>query len=163
MNEKLDSYVEYPHKDPDTVTEFPDAEAEDIIKVMEKCSWDDIGCEATSGHCTYVARALVIVFDIDAYYVSLEPGQKPSRPAHCAVVKDDVIIDGRGEQTEEDMETYAIDGLTKNEIERADWGPANLSLFQKPRELGDGKQELMDKILNEIQSTANKYLNNTTD
>lgn len=76
-----------------TESEYPKATADDIIKVVEKSNLEKC-CSPTRGHCVYVARALADLFDVDSAYVSVMPGQKYNRPAHMAVMKDGVLIDG---------------------------------------------------------------------
>lgn len=108
----------------------------------------DSFCSPTSAHCTYVARVCNKLFDLDNYYVAVEPGQKYSRPAHIAVVKDNVIIDAKGKQSEGVMKDYATAGLRGDEIERADWGKAGL-----------GEQELLEKLERHISYVAANHLN----
>jgi hypothetical protein len=129
-------------------TEFS---ATEIAEIIEQA--DLSFCQPTSGHCTVVAMAIRDLFDIDGYYVAVEgPHQKYSRPAHVAVMKDGVIIDATGVVSEEYMKDYAIAGLKRDEIDKAQWGPANLGLFERTRDsLGEGRTQLLNNIKSEIR------------
>jgi hypothetical protein len=126
--------------------------ATEIAEILEQADLDST-CQPTSGHCTVVAMAIHDLFDIDGYYVAVEgPHQKYSRPAHVAVMKDGVIIDATGVVSEEYMKDYAIAGLKRDEIDKAQWGPANLGLFERTRDsLGEGRTQLLNNIKSEIR------------
>jgi hypothetical protein len=128
-------------------TEFSATEIAEIIEQTDLSF-----CQPTSGHCTVVAMAIRDLFNVDGYYVAVEgPNQKYSRPAHVAVMKNGVIIDATGVVDEEYMKDYAIAGLKRDEIDKAQWGPANLGLFERTRDsLGEGRTQLLDDIKNKI-------------
>lgn len=123
----------------------------EVAEIVKQAHLDSI-CQPTSGHCTVVAMAIRDLFDIDGYYVAVEgPHQKFSRPAHVAAMKDGMIIDATGVVSEEYMKDYAIAGLKRDEIDKAQWGPANLGLFERTRDsLGEGRTQLLDDIKDEI-------------
>ena len=127
-----------------------DVSAEKIADVVKSAELSQI-CNPTSGNCVEVAIAINEIFEIDYYYVALQPGQKPTRPAHIAVMKNGTIIDASGTVSEGRMRSYATAGLKQDEIERADWGPADTSLFENYRR-GDGGQQLIDNIIEQIES-----------
>lgn len=123
-----------------------DLSDEEIISRVQQANLQQI-CDPTSGNCVEVAVGINEVFEVDSYYVALEPGQKPTRPAHIAVVKDGTIIDGTGVISEERMREYATAGLKREEVERADWGSASLSLFENYK----NGQGLIDKITTKLR------------
>lgn len=138
------------------MVKYPDATASQIAEILERSDLNF--CRPTSGHCTYVAKALNDLFSVDKYYVAVEgPHQKYSRPAHIAVMKNGTIIDAEGIQSEEYMRNYAVAGLKQNEVHKADWGPAKLSLLEN-MSWGDGETQLIDDIKNEIIRVSEEFL-----
>lgn len=128
-----------------------DCSHKEIISRVQQANLQQI-CNPTSGNCVEVAVAISEVFEVDSYYVALEPGQKPTRPAHIAVVKDGTIIDGTGKISEKRMKEYATAGLKREEVKMADWGQASLSLFENYN--GDQcGQKLMDKITRKLKKS----------
>lgn len=120
-----------------------------IISRVQKADLQQI-CKPTSGNCVEVAVAISEVFEVDSYYVALEPRQKPTRPTHIAVVKDGTIIDGTGEVSKERMREYATSGLKREEVKRADWGPASLSLFENCKDSQGLTNEIIRKLRKKI-------------
>lgn len=138
------------------MTKYPNATASQIAEIAERSELDSF-CSPTSDDCTLVAQALNHIFDIDSYYVATEPAQKYSRPSHIAVIKNGTIIDANGILNEECMRSYAVSGLKKHEIERADCGPVDTSLFEK-NNLGEQDSQLFNDIKREIKDVSEKVL-----
>lgn len=130
------------------MVKYSNTTASQIAEIVNQSELESF-CSPTSDHCTYVAYALNDIFDIDSYYVAVEPGQKYRRPAHIAVVKNGVIIDSTGVVSQEYMKDYAVSGLKADEIEKADWGQADTGLLDQ-EDLNDGDSQLLSNIKDEI-------------